>query len=127
MQNRYVQDWQNITISGGKMIGGPLLVIQGGSDRQISPETTERAVQQTSELFPEVRLQYATFPGVDHVPTMFASERLWLEWIAARFAGEEEVKKGCQRSVFESARPSKSYQKVLNWFLEPATQLYQAP
>lgn len=127
MQNEYVQAWQNLTISGGRMIGGPLLVIQGGSDRQISPETTERAVHQTSELFPEARLQYATFPGADHVSTMFASQRLWLEWIVARFAGEEEVKKGCHRSVFESARPSKSYQKVLNWFLEPATQLYQAP
>lgn len=125
-QNEYVQAWNNLTVNGGKMVGGPLLVIQGGGDVQISPETTDRAVNQTAELFPEAQLQYATFPGVDHTPTMFVSQRLWIEWIADRFAGIE-VKKGCHRSVFESARPSKSYQKQLNWFLEPATQPFEAP
>lgn len=124
-QNEYVQAWINLTVNGGKMIGGPLLVIQGGGDIQISPEATDRAVDQTAELFPEVQLQYATFPGVDHTPTMFVSQRLWIEWIADRFAGVE-VKKGCQRSVFESARPSKSYEKQLSWFLEPVTQPFQA-
>lgn len=123
-QNEHVQAWNNLTVNGGKMIGGPLLVIQGGGDIQISPETTDRAVNLTAELFPEAQLQYATFPGVDHSSVLFVSQRLWIEWIADRFAGIE-VKKGCHRSVFESARPSKSYQKQLNWFLEPATQPYQ--
>ncbi len=125
-QNEYVQAWQRLTVNGGKMIGGPLLVIQGESDQQITPETTGRAVDQTCELFPEAKLQYATFPGVEHTPTMFASQRLWLGWIADRFSGLE-VKRGCHRSVFKSARPQKSYQKVLNWYLEPTTQPYQAP
>ncbi len=77
-QNEYVQAWQNLTVNGGKMIGGPLFVIQGGSDQQVSPERTDLAVDQTCKRFPDAHLQYATFLGVDHTPVMFASQRLWL-------------------------------------------------
>ncbi|MCJ1424398.1 hypothetical protein MMC29_002286 [Sticta canariensis] len=123
-QNEYMQAWQNLTVNGGKKIGGPLLVIQGGGDVQISQETTDNAVTRTSERFPEAQLQYATFPGVDHDPILSVSQRQWMTWIDDRFAGVE-VEKGCQHSVFKSARLSTSYQKELNWFIQPATQAFQ--
>ncbi len=123
-QNRYVQAFQDLTANGGRRISGPLLVIQGGSDPTVPPQTTTKAVNKTCDSFPDTQLQYVTYTGVTHVPVMFASQRLWLEWIAERFAGAH-AEKSCHSSVVSSARPYKSYQQNFNWIIAPVTQPYQ--
>ena len=123
-QNRYVQAFQNLTINGGRKISGPLLVIQGTADPTILPQTTTNAVNKTCGSFPDTQLQYTTYVGVTHVPVMFASQRLWLDWIADRFAGAK-VEKGCHSSAINSARPYNTYQTEFNWILARVTQPYQ--
>ena len=123
-QNQYVQAFQKLTTNGGKRTSGPMLVIQGTADPVVPAQMTSSAVNRTCGFFPDTQLQYMTYTGVNHVTVMFASQRVWLDWIAERFAGRR-VAKGCHSSVFNSARPFQSYQHELNWILTSATAPYQ--
>ncbi|KAL8832880.1 MAG: hypothetical protein Q9170_004700 [Blastenia crenularia] len=125
-RNEHLQSFNQAISNGGKEISGPLLVIHGESDEGISEAVTSQAVEETSELFPSSQLEYFPLLGVSHVPALQASQRLWMEWIADRFAGRE-VTQGVQRSSLPMARPTTSYQKVQNWYLEAATEPYHAP
>lgn len=112
--------------NGGKEIAGPLLVIHGESDDRLSPAATARAVDKTAVDFPSSQLEYVSVPDVTHVPALQASQRLWMEWIADRFAGRE-AKQEVQRIVLERARGAGAYQKEQKWYVEAATQFYYAP
>ena len=125
-QNPHLQHYQSLTSNGGKAIGGPLLVIQGESDPQISLSVTTSAVEKTTDSFPSAQLEYVTIPNVTHDPALPASQWLWMDWIVDRFAGRE-VMTSSQRSILRSARPITSYQAEQNWYLEPATQFYHTP
>ena len=125
-QNPHVQKYQATISNGGKKIAGPLLVIHGMTDDRLDSAKTTAAVEETAELFPESQLEYVLIPNVTHVPALQASQRLWMEWIADRFAGRE-VKHQVQRTELPRARPAGSYQKEQNWYLEPATQFFHAP
>ncbi|KAL8685202.1 MAG: hypothetical protein Q9218_007908 [Villophora microphyllina] len=122
--NHYVQAWSNLSNPAGKRIAGPMLVLQGESDMAVPFPITSEAVNETCAQHPDSKLQYATFAGVSHVPVMFASQRLWLDFIQARFAGIP-VAKGCRRTTYTSARPYQYYQKEQNWFVEFANAAYQ--
>ena len=124
--NHHVQKYQAMISNGGKKIAGPLLVVHGAADDKLSSAATTAAVDKTAEAFPESQLEYLLIPNVTHVPALQASQRLWMEWIADRFAGRE-VKHQVQRRELTGARPAASYQKEQNWYLEPATQFYHAP
>lgn len=56
------------------------MLVTGSSrfTRSDSLQTTNRVVNKSHVLFPKAQLQYATFPGLDHVPTMFVSQRVWM-------------------------------------------------
>ena len=125
-QDTQLERYQQLISNGGKAIGGPLLVIQGEADPQINYSVTTTAVNKTAESFPSAQLEYVSIPNVTHDPALPASQRLWMDWIADRFASRE-VKSGFQRSTLRSARPLKSYQPEQNWYLKPATQFYQIP
>ena len=115
-------DW---TRNGGQALGGPLLVLQGTADATVPAELTDSAVNQTRAAYPDSALEYVTYPGVDHVPTMYASQPRWLDWIGERFAGTP-VTKGCGAAVkVESARPVEEYQPDPNFFLEFALEGYE--
>lgn len=70
-----------------------------------------------------------------HVPVLFASQRLWLAWIAERFGLSVAVtsRSGstfgggrCRSTNFTSAPfPTEDYQTELGYYLELATQAYQ--
>lgn len=122
--NQYVKAYVDMTANGGKQISGPLLVIQGELDPNMNATVTSTAVEHTCKRFPESQMEYVLLPGISHVPAVYSTQRLWLDWIAARFAGAV-VEKGCQRSVATLARPSTSYQKEMNWFIQLATQPYE--
>ena len=126
VENHHVQEYQAMISNGGKKIAGPLLVIHGETDEKLDSAVITAAVDKTAKALPESQLEYILIPNAAHVPTLQASQRLWMEWIADRFAGRE-VKPQVQRSRLSSARPVESYQKEQNWYLEPATQFFHAP
>ena len=126
VENQHVQKYQAMISNGGKKIASPLLVIHGETDDKLSSAVTTAAVDKTAKAFPESPLEYILIPNVTHVPALQASQRVWMEWIADRFAGRE-VKHQVQRSQLLGARPAASYQKEQNWYLERATQFFHAP
>ncbi len=71
--------------NGGKEIAGPLLAVHGVTDDRLSSAASTAAVNRTAEAFPESQLEYVLIPNVTHVPTIQASQRLWMSWIADRF------------------------------------------
>ena len=125
-QNSYLRTFHEEISNGGKEIAGPPLVIHGESDDKLSPEITAKAVDKTAIKFPSSQLEYISVPNVTHVPALQASQRLWMEWIADRFAGRE-TKHEVQRVVLKRARGAGAYQKEQNWYIEAATQFYHAP
>lgn len=124
LNNSYVQAYNELINPAGKPIAGPMLVLQGLSDRSVPEPVTTEAVRETCAQHPDSQLQYSTFAGVSHVPVMFASQRLWLDWIHERFAGMQ-VASGCQSSNYSSTRSYQYYQKEQNWFVEFATAAYE--
>lgn len=122
--NPYARAYATLTDPSGRPFAGPMLVLQGEADAAVPFPVVTASVARTCELHPDSALEYVTFAGVDHVPVLFASQRLWLDWIAARFAGQE-VGKGCRRRNFSSARPYEYYQQEQNWFVEFATDAYE--
>ena len=124
LENFYVQSYTNLTRSGGRAITSPLLILQGDADPITPAAPNEAAVNRTCQLYPDSQLEYLTFANVTHGPTLYASQRIWLDWIEDRFAGVE-TPQGCRRSSYKSARPYQYYQQELNWFISLATQFYQ--
>ncbi|KAL9016470.1 MAG: hypothetical protein Q9185_006187 [Variospora sp. 1 TL-2023] len=122
--NTRVQNWNTTTNPAGRPIEGPMLVIQGESDPIVPAPVTAAAVCDTCAKYPGSRLRYATFQGATHVPVMFASQRLWLDWIGERFEGRE-IDEGCRTDQYSSARPLEYYQAEQTWFLLFAKQAYQ--
>jgi pimeloyl-ACP methyl ester carboxylesterase len=120
-----MQEFQHLTGNGGRPISGPMLVLQGTGDVVISANLTTHFVNETCALYPDSEIEYAVFEGADHVPTLYASQRIWLGWIAERFEGKP-VKKGCEkRETYRPARRIGTYQKELAYYLEFATQSYE--
>ena len=79
LNNPYVVKYIELTSNGGKKIAGPLLVIQGEADPNINCTTTTSAVNKLAEAYTSSQLEYVTLPGITHNPSMFASQRLWLD------------------------------------------------
>ena len=126
MDNPFVQEYQKLTVNGGKEIQGPLLVIHGENDPNLSVDVSTKAVDDTLEHFPSSQLEFLRLPGISHVPALTASQRLWMDWIGDRFAGLQVDPKN-NRTKLASARSISSYQPELHWFVEQATQFYQTP
>ncbi|KAI4219032.1 MAG: hypothetical protein L6R36_008605 [Xanthoria steineri] len=110
----------------GKEVGGPLLVIHGECDDRLCIDATAMAVENTAAAWPDSRLEFIRLPGVSHVPALQAGQRVWMDWIADRFAGRP-VKQGVTTTTLNPARPGRSYQKEHNWYLEAATEPFHAP
>ncbi|KAK5165965.1 uncharacterized protein LTR77_008889 [Saxophila tyrrhenica] len=119
-----MQEFQNLTGNGGRPISGPMLVLQGTGDVVITTNLTTHFVKETCALYPNSEIEYALFEGADHVPTLYASQRIWLDWIAERFEGKP-VKKGCEHRMYRPARRVEAYQQELAYYMEIATQSYE--
>ena len=125
-ENPHVHEYHSMIENGGKTIKAPLLVIHGEDDDKVSAKATADAIKSTSDKFPSSQLEFVLIPNVGHVPALQASQRLWMEWIADRFAGKD-VESAYKRTTMDRARPSTAYQAEQNWYIEPATQFFHAP
>ena len=70
----------------------------------------EDAVRMTTERFPyaQSEIQYLSLPGVTHVSALAASQRVWMDWIADRFA-DHDVESDCNWSELVRARPDSAH------------------
>ncbi|KAL9114995.1 MAG: hypothetical protein Q9227_001239 [Pyrenula ochraceoflavens] len=124
-ENNYVRQWQSLAANGGKPIAGPLLVVQGETDPIIHVETTTAAVRDTANKFPETSIEYVILSGVTHGPVMHAGQRLYLDWIAARFSRQPAVS-GFKSGTLKPVRPASALQPETNFFLALQTEPWQA-
>ncbi|KAL8782458.1 MAG: hypothetical protein Q9213_005352 [Squamulea squamosa] len=123
LENSYVNVFQDLVAVGGKKISGPMLVLQGTGDTSVPAGITTKYVNLTNERFPETAIDYFTYEGVEHVPTLYTSQRDWLGWIDRRFSGKSEPS-GLRVLQRKSALPQHNYQPDLNWYLAYQPQSY---
>ena len=122
--NTLFREHQLRTSNGGKAIKGPLLVTHGKSDPVLSVTVVENAVKKTAERFPSAQIQYVSLPNVTHVSALAASQHVWMDWIADRFA-RREVESTCRWDELACAHNAQQIDQ--NWYLESATKPYHAP
>ncbi|KAI4270797.1 MAG: hypothetical protein LQ337_006465 [Flavoplaca oasis] len=125
LNNSYAVAYQNLVATGGKEISGPLLVLQGTADTLIPVPVTTRIVNSTSAASPGAAIEYITYEGAEHIPSMYTSQREWLRWIEDRFAGKN-VAAGLRTVERKSVLPQINYQPDLNWILAPVGEGLQA-
>ena len=124
-ENPFLRRFADLIAVGGKKIAGPLFVIQGGEDVNIQPKTTTSAVEKTVAASPDSQIQYALLPGIGHDPTLYGSQRLWLDWIGERFRGAA-IKAGLERvQAAEPPRPMDAYQPNATWVMKTASEPYE--
>ncbi|KAL9616610.1 MAG: hypothetical protein Q9160_008555 [Pyrenula sp. 1 TL-2023] len=116
-ESYYLGALSKLSTNGGKPFAGPLLVLQGTADASIPTEQTTKIVNQTCEAMPDGDLHYATLEGADHVPTLYASQQYWLQWIEDRFNGVIEHR-GCKYERLAPFLPVGQYQKELRFYLQ---------
>lgn len=118
--------FNNVSSIGGKPIAGPLLVLQGDADTAAPIEGARSAVNQTCTLYPDSQIDFQVYTGVDHVPTMYAAQQTWLNWIEDRFAGRSASNDTCGRLTnYTSERDYRFSQQRPNWYLAYGTQVYE--
>lgn len=122
--NPYIQKYQEVAANGGKPVSGPMLIIQGEDDPIVISKTTTDAVNETVKMCPSADIEYYLLPHVSHAPLMYASQQIWMDWIAARFAGGS-VKPGYHSHVCTPVRPASAQQKETNWFIQLETEAWQ--
>ena len=120
----YPQAYRNLTLLGRKPIAGPMLVLQGEADEAVPFLLIIVVVNYTCENFEGQDIEYLTLENVTHVPVLYASKRIWLQWIRERFE-EKEVEAGCRTRRLESARPYEYYQAEVNWYFEFSEEGYE--
>jgi pimeloyl-ACP methyl ester carboxylesterase len=125
MDSWYIPAYVNLTAAGGHSIAGPMLVLQGTNDPAVNHTVTSAVVENKCTLFPEGQIEYAMVEGASHVPALFASQQIWLEWITDRFSGVHATE-GCSRMGLSSLRPVGTYQAELTYYLQIALEPYVA-
>ncbi|KAL9596395.1 MAG: hypothetical protein Q9219_005830 [cf. Caloplaca sp. 3 TL-2023] len=118
-ENSYMQEYCAMSSLGGKEIAGPLLVIHGEEDRHLDCGRTVSAALDTSKAFPLSSISCVVIPNIMHDPAMPASQKIWMDWIADRFAGQEP-KTGYSAPTYTAARPPQDYLAERNWCVAPA-------
>lgn len=135
----YAGRFENLTVAGGKDFAGPMLVLHGTADRNIPEALTAKYVNETCAAFPRREIRYVKARAVGHVPALYATQQIWLDWLDERFSrgschgtptdGEHcrERRGGCsvQEIGGDAPQPLDHYQGDLNYFLEYSLDDYQ--
>jgi len=123
--NSVVQEYMNSAAVGRKRISGPMLVLQGGVDPIVYPQSVTDAVNETVKANPEAQIEYQLLPNVSHAPAMYAGLQIYVDWIDARFLGKA-ARPGFSRNDPEPVRPASAQQVEANWFIQNETAPWQA-
>ena len=124
-KNKAIQDYQESAAVGGKLISGPMLIIQGSVDPIVYPESVTNAVNETVRVNSSTSIEYHILPHVSHAPAMYAGLQIYIDWIAARFSGRV-AKPGFVRDDPQPVRPGSAQQLEANWFIQNQTKPWQA-
>lgn len=84
--NKWVKRFYDENSAGAIPIGGPLLVIAGEADNSVPIDAIRDGVKKACAL--KSALEFKSYPGLDHDPTMGESAGFQIDWIKARFAGK---------------------------------------
>ncbi|KAL9115450.1 MAG: hypothetical protein Q9227_000771 [Pyrenula ochraceoflavens] len=125
-ENIHLKRYFETVANGKRKIAGPMLVVHGAGDENLSIDLAKAALSETARISPAVKLEFVEIPGARHNPTLLAGQRVWVDWIADRFAGVQ-VESGYKQSKLDTAVPIEAYQSRQTWYLEQATQFYHTP
>lgn len=89
---------------GCQDFNGLLLVIQGGVDPIVYPNTTMGIVDEAARIVPLAHIEQHLLPAVTHASAMYIGQYLCLDWIAARSAGQP-TQGGLHRYTAELIEP----------------------
>ena len=115
--NSVIQKINQASVSGGSKFSGPMLIIQGGADPLVNPANTEARINDTLRKYPDSDIEFRLEPNVSHIPILYAGLRIYIDWIASRFAGEP-VKPGYHSYTATVARPAATFQAETNWYIQ---------
>lgn len=91
---------------GGRALGGPMLILQGSADTVVGTVGSSTAFNATcAAQGSNVSIEYMSVVGQNHNPSMYASQRVWLQWIEDRFNGLA-TEAGCQNTSLASPFPN---------------------
>ncbi|KAL8705706.1 MAG: hypothetical protein Q9201_001181 [Fulgogasparrea decipioides] len=120
----HIQRYQEAAVTGGKNISGPLLVVHGDSDTIVTVPPVTDAVHATAEVCPLNHIAYHILPKVSHVPAMYVGQQIWMDWITARFAGEQ-LSPGLHTHVAKPIQPERTQLREVNWHIQATTEPWQ--
>lgn len=83
--NTWVKKFYDENSAGAAPIGGPLLVIAGEADNSVPIDAVRDGVKKACAV--KAALEFKSYPGLDHDPTMGESAGFQIDWIKQRFAG----------------------------------------
>lgn len=93
-------DWRKTYMREGiHPLSAPLMIVQGGADFLVFPNSTEKAYNQTCDNFPASSVILSEYSGADHDVVTTAAQRDYMAWVADRFDGVS-APVGCSRSNF---------------------------
>ena len=98
----------------GKEVVGPTLIVQSTADTTVPETVTSEAVKRTCEVFRKSEIEYLRVKGVN----TYATQRIWLRWVADRFAGRKVTVRLCDDSrltVGHAPRPLNAYSLELKY------------
>lgn len=130
----YWNAYVDLNVVGGLPIGPePLLVLHGTEDAVLPVLFTDTAVNETCRAYPDSNIHYARFEGVDHVPVMYAAQRLWLDFVEQLFANatasssktRKREQPGCVTTQHAPYFDAPRYQKALAYFLQFPLYAYE--
>ena len=124
--NETIKEWQRRSACGETEIAGPMLVVHGSADAALAIDVVEAVVDWTAERFPDASVEYVRLEGRAHNAAMTGGQRVWMDWIADRFAGKEAAP-GLKRTTLKSALSVEGYQAELNWWLAKAEHSHETP
>ena len=125
-QNDRLREYQKMTSNGGKPIGSPLFVAHGLADPILDSDPIINAAEESAAMDPRFSIELYLLSDVAHVSAIPASQHLWMDWIAARFANKQ-VQPECHTHQIKSVQPAGAHQKDQNWYLKQATKPWHAP
>ncbi len=100
------QPWKRLIAEnspGHARIGAPILITQGEDDKLVIPAITDAYVEQLCRE--GERVQYRTYPGVDHIEAGPASADDVAAWVADRFAVKPAPSSCRRRPEIAGQRP----------------------